>query len=117
MGGWMHGWIDESVRFLEVWVAFIYSWSECGKDCSGRFIRSWTIEHLVPPMVTLLCSRCLEPSVLAIMTLCLVFFWGQYEAQGIFSVYLAVFSPCAWHKDVPPDLPASYLYSSLLFFF
>ena len=31
MGGWMHGWINESVRFLEVWVAFIYSWSECGE--------------------------------------------------------------------------------------
>jgi len=106
----MHGWIGESVQFPEVWVAFIYSWSECGEGSQWQFIPSWTIEHLASPMVAFLCRRCLEPSVLAIVTLCLVFSGDQYEAQGIFSVHLAIFSPCAWHKDMPPDLPALFLY-------
>lgn len=31
MDGWAGGWIGKSVKFPEFWVAFRFSWSECGE--------------------------------------------------------------------------------------
>ena len=83
----MDGWVDGPAiqsDFLKSGLPSYTVGVSVGKDCSGRFVRSWTIEHLVSPIVTLLCSRCLEPPVLAIMTLCLVFSGANMRHRGYF---------------------------------
>ena len=44
----------------------------------------------------------------------LVLAWASYEAEGMFSVHLAMFSPCAWSEFVPQDLPVSFLFPAHL---
>ena len=47
----------------------------------------------------------------------LVLAWGLYEAEGMFSVHLAMFSPCAWSEFVPQDIQVLFLYPAHLSLF
>ena len=92
IGGWMHGWIGKSVRFPEVWVAFIYSWSECGEGSQWQIHRfkdhlpSLTSHQLTSSIIGFLCDRLPEPVVVPNIALYLVLTWGpsmNYPFHGI----------------------------------
>lgn len=56
----------------------------------------WTIQQFSSPIIGFLCGGTPDPQEVGIVS-CLVLV-ANYEAKGMLSVHLSMFSLCAWHK-------------------